>query len=360
MTTAASAPPERLEAFRRVLPRRGTVLVLPHDYPDPDALASAGAMALLLEQVYKLHPRILFSGTVARAENRVLLRNFRYRWQPTSAYRPPRKGPIPAVFVDARPWSGNITVPSCAKPVAVFDHHPLHGRKVPADLLADIRPRLGATASMLFEYLTEAGLTIPTWLASAMVYAISTETLDFTRAFTPEDQQAFTRLMARANLRMLGEIRNAPLPQAYFLRMREAINHARLYGRTAWSHLASIDQPEIVAEIADRLLQIERITWSFCSAFQGDRLVVSLRSNRRGADCGDLLRRAMPRGEAGGHDRMAAGAMDVSDLDPDARNALRNALERRLLQRIERRTEGSDETPTALSRPLAPEADSPS
>ncbi len=357
-SASPAEPADRLQELGAALPRRGTVLILPHDYPDPDALASAGAVALLLERRFHLSPRILFSGMVARAENRVLLRHFRYRWRPTADYRPPRRGTIPTIFVDGRPWSENITVPACARPVAVFDHHPLHGRRIPAGLLVDIRPRLGATATMLFEYLTAAGVAIPTWLASAMAYAISTETLDFTRAFLPEDQKAYTRLIARANLRILGEIRNAPLSQAYFMRMREAIDHARLYGRTAWSRLEAVDQPEIVAEIADRLLQIERITWSFCSAFHGDRLILSLRSNRRSAECGELLRRLMPRnGEAGGHDRMAAGAVDLAGQDAAQRAAMRETLERRLLHRIEQRTAGSDESPAKLSRPLAPRAD---
>ncbi len=343
----------RLAALGKALPKRGTVMILPHDYPDPDALASAGALHLLLEKYFKRNSHIVFSGMVARAENRVLLRYFRYHWHLLPKYRPQRSGKIPALFVDTRPWSANTTCPAFAQPVAVFDHHP--GRRhIPPDLWVDLRPRLGATASMMYEYLHAAGVTVPTWLASALVYAITTETMDFTRPFEPLDLQAYVQLIARANLRILGEIRNAPLPQMYFARMKEAIERARVYGRTAWTYLPNVDQPEFVAEIADRLVQIERITWSFCTAFHGDRLIVSLRSNRRDAACGTILRRAMPRGgEAGGHDRMAAGSVDVSGLTPPHRQAVQEQLEQRLLNRIERRAARSGETPFVLSRPLA-------
>ena len=345
---------QRLDAFAAALPPRGTVLILPHDYPDPDALASAAAMHLLLEKHCHRASQIVFSGMVARAENRVLLRHFRYRWRLLKDFKPTQGKSYPAVFVDARPWSGNTTVPDCATPVAVFDHHKLHGRQgAHDDLYLDVRPKLGATASMLLEYLGAADVSVPTWLAAAMAYAIATETMDFTRPFEQADLKAYVALIGRANLRMLGEIRNAPLPQAYFAGMKTAIARARVYGRTAWSHLPSVDQPEFVAEIADRLVQIERITWSFCTAFHGDRLLVSLRSNRREAACASVLRRAMPRGgESGGHERLAAGALDVTGLSDEQRGALQRQLERKLIRRIERRTAGRGETPAELSRPL--------
>lgn len=346
----------RLEELAAVLPRHGRVLVVPHDYPDPDAMASAGAMHLLLEHRFRLHARIAFSGVVARAENREMLRHFRYKWWPMEDVRAPRRGTLPAVVVDAQPRAGNISLPRWSSPVAVFDHHP-EGRGVREKVaFVDIRPRTGACASMLHGYLAACDIPVPPWLAACMAYAISTETVDFTRGFTDLDRTAYLTLLQRANLRTLGAIVHAPLPALYYAQFKQAIDRARIRGRVAWSHLDDSPQPELVPQIADSLARIERISWTFCSGFHGDTLIVSMRSKRRDARCGSLLKRVFRgRGPAGGHDRMAAGSMSAAGLDAAAREALVEDIQHRILRQIERRggeAEKPDPGPPP-SRPLA-------
>ncbi len=352
-TRQAPAGAGRLRALRAALPAHRRVLIVPHDYPDPDALASAAAVHLLLDRAFGVRSRIVFTGMVARAENRELLRHFRYRWQLLEHARLPKRRPQPAIFVDCRPWSGNVTVPAMARPTAVIDHHPGHLPKNRRIAFEDIRPGTGASATILYGYLREADIAVPTWLATCMAYAISTETMDFSRPFTPEDLNAYIKLLSRSNMRTLGAIRNAPLPASYFAELQEAIVNARVYGRTAWSHLSAPGQPEIVPEIADRLVQIERITWSFCTAFHEGKLIVSLRSNRKEANCGSLLRAVFPRaGSAGGHDRMAAGQVDLGGQAPAEREKTRRHLVQRLVSRIDKRAAKAAESVEELSRSL--------
>jgi len=221
-------------------------------------------------------------------------------------------------------------------------------------MFADIRPGVGATASVLFEYLRAADVAPPPWLAAALAYAVSTETLDFTRPFTPLDVEAYVAFLGRANLRLLGAVRNAPLPRAYFGQLQEALAGARVYGRAAWAHVPDLTDPEVVPQAADRLAQLERVSWSFCTGFHGERLLLSLRSNRRDARCGKILRAVFPRaGSAGGHDRMAAGALDVAGLAPLEREELRRQLVRRLLNRVERMPAAAEGTPEDLGQPVA-------
>ncbi len=357
-STRVSTPEEvaeRLAGLAAALPARGRVLIVPHDCPDPDALATAGALHLLLERRFGLRSRIVFGGMVTRAENRELVRHFRYRLAGLESIRVPRRS-IPALFVDARPGSGNVTAPRWMKPVAVFDHHPTpRGWTPPPGAFADVRPAIGACASLLHEYLAACAIPIPSWLASCMVYAIETETVDFTRGGSPVDREAVLALLPRASLRILGDIKHAPLPQMYFTQLQEAIANARLYGRVAWSHLAEAPHPEIVPEIADRLARIERISFSFCTGFHNDALVISVRSNRRDAQCGAIVRAAVGGlGPAGGHDRMAAGSIPAEGLDAEAREALVERVRNALLKRMERRSpfrSGSGDRP---ARRLAP------
>lgn len=327
-----------LEQLRHVLPARGRVLILPHDHPDPDALASAAALHLLLHQRFGLNGQIVFTGLVARAENQEMLRHFRYRWRHPNELRTPAKK-IPTIFVDTAPWTGNVTIPSYAEPVAVIDHHPVRRRAVPMVPFADIRQGAGATATILHQYLEAVGVAPPKWLATLLIYAIITETLDLSRDSGPEDLEAYVDLLTRANLKTLGRIRHAPLTREYFSHMKEAMDNGQVFGRVAFTHLHQVKQTEIVAELADFLLRMERISWAFCTAYREDRLVVSLRSSASRARCGQLLRTLIGRsGAAGGHNHMAAGFVAMKSMKPATRETKRGELVQGLLRRIERRT----------------------
>jgi nanoRNase/pAp phosphatase (c-di-AMP/oligoRNAs hydrolase) len=344
-----------LEELREILPSRGRVYIMPHNYPDPDALASAAGMYLLLANQFRLKGQILFSGTVSRAENLELLRQFRFSWHLVNQETPPSQK-LPAIFVDTSPWSGNVTVPDYVTPVMVLDHHPERRKKGDRrGMVVDIREGAGATCTMVYQYLVHCGITIPKWLATLMAYAIASETLDLSRDSTDSDLAAYVALLSRANLGNLGRIRHAPLPRGYYGTLQEAMAGARVFGRLAWTHLARVEQPEIVAEVADLLHRLERITWAYCTAMKNERMLISIRSSDPRARCGRLLKDVIGKhGNAGGHHHMAAGYMDMSGLTPRGREARRDALVHKLAMRIERRAarENRDCDERICSQPL--------
>jgi nanoRNase/pAp phosphatase (c-di-AMP/oligoRNAs hydrolase) len=347
---------ERLQALGAVLPKRGQVVILTHDYPDPDAMASSAALHLILSKRFGCQSIMAHSGLVTRAENRQILRTIPYRFHPTSALAP-KRGSWPALFVDSKPAVGNTTVPDFIRPIGVIDHHPAAHRPLPPDCFADVRPETGACVSLLWEYLQAADIAIPPWLASCMVYASVTETMDFTRPFLPADLDAYIDLLPRANMRQLGLIRNAPIAPQFFAEFQEAIANARIYANIAWSHIAHATEPEIVAQFADRLILLERVSWSFCTAFHQGNLIISFRSDRRGVDCGTLLRRAFGgRGSAGGHEWMAAGMIHAADMGPEEKDAVKDSLVRDILNRIDRRLAAATDRIEALCRPLVENA----
>lgn len=342
----------RLAALKAVLPESGRMLILPHDFPDPDAFASAAAMHLLLKEKFGVRSRIVFTGMVTRAENREMLKHCRYSYMSASRLQLGRKRPA-AVVVDGVPWSGRVTVPPGVRVVGVIDHHPQTRAKQGFEGLMDFRPGTGATASIMYEYLKEADVSVPAWLAALLLYAIATETMDFSRRFTPLDLEAYSALLPQANMKILGEIRHAALPRSYFALLREAMDHAQLYGRVAWTHLDAVEHPEIVPEIADLLSRIERVTWSFCTGWRGDEMLISVRSSQPAARCGRFLRAVIgARGSAGGHHNMAAGTIDLTGKSPTEREELREEIVRDLIGWIERRSADSEEPFDTQSHPL--------
>lgn len=329
---------ELLDRLGTALGSAKRVLLIPHDFPDPDALASAAAMHLLLKHRYGIHGQIAFSGEVSRPENKELLRRLRFRWhRMRDLRRVPRKVKIPCILLDTAPWSRNVTIPPFAQPVAVFDHHdhPNWRDAKHSKLCADIRSGAGATTTIAYDYLKRAGIEPPRWLAAIMVYAIVTETLDLSRDCEDADRQAYLELAARADHRIIGRIRHAPLPRAYFGNLQEAIENARQAGTVVFSHLENVAQPEIVAEVADLLLRMEGARWSFCTANFNGGSYVSIRSRQRGARCSRVLRSAIgTHGSAGGHNQMAAGYLQLGEGTWAEREGRRLGFVRGLVRRI--------------------------
>ena len=121
----------------------------------------------------------------------------------------------------------------------------------------------------------------------------------------------------------------------------------------AWSHLGAVEQPEIVAEIADLLLRMEGITWSFCTARINGGMFVSMRSSSRMARCSRILQGVMARGgQAGGHNRMAAGYLHMEKLTENERLERRGEVVRQILGKISKRFAGMEQVED-ISQPLA-------
>jgi hypothetical protein len=60
------------------------VLVLTHDNPDPDSIASAVALAFLLEKRTAVEARVVYGGIIGRSENLALVKVLRLPISPVS------------------------------------------------------------------------------------------------------------------------------------------------------------------------------------------------------------------------------------------------------------------------------------
>ena len=72
MTSAATRG--LLADMLRVLERPGPLVILPHDNPDPDSMASAVTLKYLAHRFLEKDAYIALGGIVGRAENRAMVR----------------------------------------------------------------------------------------------------------------------------------------------------------------------------------------------------------------------------------------------------------------------------------------------
>ena len=320
---------ERFGALEGLVRRaRGRWLVLTHDNPDPDAIAAAASLARLLRTGFARKVTVAYGGLIGRAENREMVRVLRIRMSRVRHLQWSNYKHV--ALVDTQPLTGNNQLPTELRPDIVIDHHPIRAatRESP---FSDIRPDYGASATILAEYLLAAGLEIPRPRATAMIYAIRTETQDFRRNFVTADKQLHDQLLPTVDNRALGRIQSPRLPLSYYETIHRAIEGLEAVGTLVVSHLGQVEQPDIVPEVADLLIRLEGKTWALCTGLHEDRMYLSLRTSNARGDAGRLMRRLIgQRGKGGGHGMAAGGWVLVEKAPGGDVDALRSLLARRL------------------------------
>ena len=323
MTTPPTAKPPRteprFEALKELVEKTtpgGRWLVLTHDNPDPDALAAAMLLSRVLRTGLKQKVTTAYSGIIGRAENREMVRSL--KWKLSHLRHLNLKHYRHFALVDTQPRTGNNSLPNDLVPTLVIDHHPMRKATTRAPLV-DIRTAYGATATIVTEYLLASGLAPTRTEATGLVYAIRSETQDFARESPGPDKAVYDRFFPLANKRLLGKIQAAPLSQAYFRNLHEALKNLVTVDTLVISHLGEVEQPDIVPEVADLLLRMETKTWSLCTGLYSGRIYLSIRTTNPRAQAGPLMRRLIGRrGKGGGHSMIAGGWMVPGSAGPVA------------------------------------------
>jgi len=306
---------EKLDQLLRTVEGVSSLLILPHNDPDPDAIASALALAALLRDRAGITSRIRYEGIVGRAENQALVR---YLECPLKRLKTrDLNGPEPLALVDTQPGAGNNPLTALHKPLLVFDHHPW--REASGDApFADVRTGVGSTSAILVEYLRAAEIEIPPSLATALFYGIKTDTAGLVRDASSTDIAAHSYLQPRIDVEALIEIESAQVAEVYFQGLDAALHSARVYKRIIVSYIGSMQRPDMAAEMADLLLRLRGMQWAICMGIYGEKLVLAVRTRGRQPGAGRLVQAIVgDEGMAGGHGAMAAGQIPLRGAEPE-------------------------------------------
>lgn len=298
-----------LEAVRQ----HQQVLILPHNDPDPDAIASTVAMHHILTQLTPVKADIGYRGIIGRAENRALARYLNY---PLMALGKTTPLGVPVILVDTQPGTGNNPWHAGMQLVGVIDHHPLKPESDTA-AFADLRPGVGATATIIYHYFSTLSLPLPVKLATALFYGIKTDTRGLSRGVSPLDASAYYQLQSKIDSDALAEIERAQVPVSYFKIFANAIEKTQLMNDVAISHVGQMEYPDMAAEMADLLVRLESVTWVICTGIYKKRLFLAVRATGGNGDAGALVRKIVRNdGTAGGHDTMAGGQISIKNQEP--------------------------------------------
>ncbi|MBI3322294.1 MAG: DHH family phosphoesterase [Candidatus Omnitrophica bacterium] len=333
MSRPQSPSGKLLHFLRRQGKSLGPLLILTHDHPDPDAVASAQALAHLAGVIAHVPCRIAHGGVIGRMENQTMVRLLKIPVKPLRRKTDFSKFRSVAL-VDTQPGFGNNPFPKDGVAALVVDHHPR--AQANGVLCAVVDPSAGATSVILAEALLRARCSIPTELATALTYGIVSETQDLSRETRDRDIAVYRKLFPLADIRSLALIQNPQRPEDFFRTLRSSLEGSFMAGPLIGAHLGVVSTPDFVSQTADLLLTCEGMRWAYCTGRYLSRLHVSLRATRPGLHAGRLLQTVLGEKErAGGHWSMAGGSIA---LRPPVREAAwrraERAITRRLLRRI--------------------------
>jgi nanoRNase/pAp phosphatase (c-di-AMP/oligoRNAs hydrolase) len=315
--------------------------VVCHNNPDPDCLSSALALGRVAAAAGIDERRILYSGRISHQQNRAFVNLLDVDLQPfdpeTVTNRP--EGSLLA-FVDHAVPGANNEVPEGTPVDVVIDHHPAEGIEA---RFVDHREGIGATATILTQYLTELGVEVDARLATALAFAIRRETLGFLRGATTAEYEAAATLHDRVDLDLLRRLSTPSVSGATVDAIADAIDNRSVRGGTLISHVGRTSERDALPQAADYLATLEGVETAIVFGIVDGAIHLSARSTDARVHVGDALNDAFGDvGSAGGHREMAGGEIPLgifaddepADDDDDVVGIVERVVTRRLVSAL--------------------------
>jgi nanoRNase/pAp phosphatase (c-di-AMP/oligoRNAs hydrolase) len=295
----------RVQQYRHYLADARRVLILLHNDPDPDAMASGLALRSVLRRMRSTAPIGAFRG-VTRPENARMQQMLDIVVEPITSESLSNYDRVAMVDVQPAYFGGQV-----GHVDLVIDHHPEQSGY--RSVFTDVRPNYGSTSTILTEHLRAVDEHISERTATAMLYAIKSDTLFFRRQTSRVDIEAFSYLYPLADATLVGKMEGADITPERLDLMVTARKHGRLDDGVFCAFLGAAPRDDLVPFVADFYLQLEDVRWTVIGAHVGHNITVSVRNLGYTRNAGEFMRQAFGGiGSAGGHRAMAKAVIPVS------------------------------------------------
>ncbi|MFO7926048.1 MAG: DHH family phosphoesterase [Halobacteriota archaeon] len=302
----------RLRKLRQVFDDiDGRLAVVAHDNPDPDAIASAVGLRRLAAE-FGIDAEACYYGEISHQENRALVNLFEFDLTNLAPDADLSAFDAFALVDHSRPGV-NDGLPEETPIDIVIDHHPPR-ELVPAKFV-DLRSDVGATCTLIDDYLDQFGIDPSEELASGLLYGIRTDTMEFSRGVSIADLEAAAKLVELADNDRLRQVESPSVSTETLDTLGNAISNRTVQGDVLTTCVGFISDRDTLAQAADRLLDMDSITTTLVFGYTEDTVFASARARGAERDLGEILRDAFGQiGSAGGHADMAGAQVPVGIL----------------------------------------------
>jgi len=322
----------RVQQYQRYFSDAERVLIMLHNEPDPDAMASGLALRNILRRT-KTTAIIGAIQGVTRPENVRMVSLLDIQ---VESIRPDTLSEYDRIaMVDVQP---HYFVGLIDRVDLVIDHHPEQPGYTA--VFKDIRPDYGSTSTILTEHLRAVDANISERTATAMLYAIKSDTLFFNRQTNRVDLEAFSYLYPLADAAMIRKMEGAEITMERLEYVLKAYRGGALADQVFCAFIGASPREDFITYVADFFLQLEAVKWTVVAGVVNDQLIVSVRNLGYTKNAGEFVRRFFAGlGSAGGHRAMAKAVVPMEnfrkkfgDLAPDDIGVRLQALVHEFLQ----------------------------
>ena len=299
---------ERLRDLHNVLENiDGTLGIFTHDNPDPDAIASAVALAQIADR-HGIDAQPAYFGRISHQENRAFVNLLDLDLQHFESVDEIEYGGI--ALVDHSTPGVNDQLSRDTHVDIVIDHHP--SKRLVEAAFVDVREAVGATSTLLVDYLRGYHIDVDAAVATALLFGIRVDTNDFTRGTTQADFNAAANLVPYVDHDVLKRIESPSLSADTFEIISRAIRNRERREAVLTSCVGSLTDRDALAQAAERLLNMDGVSVTLVYGHQDGAVYVSARSRGVAIDLGETLREAFSDlGSAGGHEDMAGAQLSL-------------------------------------------------
>jgi nanoRNase/pAp phosphatase (c-di-AMP/oligoRNAs hydrolase) len=297
----------RVQQYQRYFSDADRVLILLHNDPDPDAMASGLALRNVLRRT-KTTAIIGAIQGVTRPENLRMINLLDIHVEAITHQAVKEYDRVAMVDVQPHYFGGLID-----RVDLVIDHHPEQPGYTA--VFKDVRPDYGSTSTIMTEHLRAVDIDISERTATAMLYAIKSDTLFFNRSTNRVDLEAFSYLYPLADAALIRKMEGAEITLERLDYVLRAFKEGTLTEQVFCAFLGALPREDFIPYVADFFLQLEDVKWTIIAGIVNDSLVVSVRNLGYTKNAGEFVRRFFSDiGSAGGHRAMAKAVVPMRAL----------------------------------------------
>ncbi|MFB6173635.1 MAG: DHH family phosphoesterase [Halobacteriales archaeon] len=282
----------------------GRMAVVTSDSPDPDSIASGVALQAIAAHL-DVEADIVYFGDLGHQENRAFANLLDIEL--TGLDEAEGLGIYDTVaLVDHatadEPFPGDVDI--------YIDHFEPDEEYGAA--FVDVRPNVSSTSTILTKYVQEFDVSPSEAVATALLYGIRAETLDFKRETTPADLTAAAYLYPFANHDTLEQVESPSMSPETLDVLAEAIQNREVEGSHLVTNAGFIRDRDALSQAAQHLLDLEGITTTAVFGIDENTIYLAARSKDIRINIGNVLEEAFgTSGEVGGHSTQAVVEIEL-------------------------------------------------
>ncbi len=293
--------------------KEGTLGIVTHANPDPDAISSAMALSTIAMEASnkKLQTRILYSGDIGHQENRAFVNLLEIKMERLTPQL--LKECKYLALVDSSAPGTNNELEKGRDVLIIIDHHMNGEESIGKATFVDIRAEVGATATILTEYIKELEIPISKKVATALFYGIRADTRDFRRGITPQDLNYAAYLIPFTEPELLDKITSPALSQETMDILGTAIRNRKVRSGYLFSNVGFVRNRDALPQAAELLINLEGVNTAMVFGIGEGSIILTARNRDIRIHIGTVMEEAYGEiGDAGGHATMAAAMIPLN------------------------------------------------